>query len=112
MWGASSSAGTRAQSENQEVLMRSFRIDETLERSPIRAFELSEIDRANIKCLVGHTLARVEREMILQTLESYQGNRTNTATLLGMSVRCLRNKIRAYKRRGENVPDPQLPIRN
>jgi hypothetical protein len=60
--------------------MRSFRIDETVERSPIRAFELSEIDRANIKCLVGHTLARVECEMILQTLESYQGNRTNTAS--------------------------------
>jgi two-component system, response regulator FlrC len=50
--------------------------------------------------------------MILQTLESYQGNRTNTAALLGMSVRCLRNKIRAYKRCGENVPDPQLAIRN
>jgi hypothetical protein len=26
-----------------------------------------------------------------------------------MSVRCLRNKIRAYDRRGENVPAPQLP---
>ena len=67
--------------------MPSFRIDETVARPPIRAFELSEIDRANIKCLVGHTLARVERELILQTLESHQGNRTSSATLLGISVR-------------------------
>ena len=88
--------------------MPSFRIDETVARPPIRAFELSEIDRANIKCLVGHTLARVERELILQTLESHQGNRTNSATLLGISVRCLRDKIRAYKRRGEQVPEPQV----
>jgi len=60
----------------------------------------------------GHTLARVECELILQTLESHQGNRTNSATLLGTSVRCLRNKIRTYKRCGENVPDPQLAFRN
>ena len=92
--------------------MPSFRNDASVERPPVKAFELSDLDRANIKCLVGHTLARVEREMILQTLESHQGNRTNTATLLGMSVRCMRDKIRAYKRRGENVPDPQLAFRN
>jgi len=92
--------------------MPSFRTETSVERPPVKAFELSDLDRANIKCLVGHTLARVECELILQTLESHQGNRTNSATLLGMSVRCMRNKIRAYKRRGENVPDPQLAFRN
>ena len=40
---------------------------------PIRALELSEIDRANIKHLIGHTLARLERELILQTLQNHKG---------------------------------------
>jgi DNA-binding NtrC family response regulator len=92
--------------------MPSFRTEASVERPPVKAFELSDLDRANIKCLVGHTLARVECELILQTLESHQGNRTSSAALLGMSVRCMRDKIRAYKRRGENVPDPQLAFRN
>jgi DNA-binding NtrC family response regulator len=92
--------------------MPSFRTDASIERALVKAFELSDLDRANIKCLVGHTLARVECELILQTLESHQGNRTSSAALLGMSVRCMRDKIRAYKRRGENVPDPQLASRN
>jgi len=74
---------------------------------PIRALELSEIDRANIKHLIGHTLARLERELILQTLQNHQGNRTISATVLGISVRCLRNKIRVYKRHGESVPAPR-----
>ena len=77
----------------------------------IRALELSEIDRANIKHLIGHTLARLERELILQTLQNHQGNRTTSATVLGISVRCLRNKIRVYKRQGESVPEPQTAFR-
>jgi len=79
---------------------------------PIGALELSEIDRANIKHLIGQTLARLERELILQTLRKHQGNRTISATVLGISVRCLRNKIRVYKRCGESVPEPQTAVRN
>ena len=74
------------------------------------------IDRANIKHLIGQTLARLERELILQTflqtLQKHQGNRTISATVLGVSVRCLRNKIRVYKRCGESVPEPQTAVRN
>jgi DNA-binding protein Fis len=101
-WGRGAYSGTL------EVPMPSFRTEAAVARPPIKAFELSNIDRTNVKRLVGHTLARVECELILQTLESHQGNRTHSATLLGISIRCLRNKIRAYKRRGENVPDSQL----
>ena len=61
---------------------------------------------AAVEHLIGHTLATVEREIILQTLRYHQGNRTYAANVLGISVRCLRNKIRAYGDQGENVPAP------
>jgi hypothetical protein len=40
----------------------------------------------------GSTLATVEREYILDTLAHCDGNRTNAAKLLGISLRCLRIK--------------------
>lgn len=45
---------------------------------------------------VGVSLDDVERELILKTLESESGNRTNTAEILGISVRTLRNKLAQY----------------
>ena len=61
---------------------------------------------AFVEQLIGHTLATVEREIILQTLRYHQGNRTYAANVLGISVRSLRNKIRAYGHQGEKVPAP------
>ena len=49
-----------------------------------------------IEALVGHTVAEVERELILQTLERCQGNRTSASTILGISVRTMRNKLRTF----------------
>ncbi|PSJ41968.1 helix-turn-helix domain-containing protein [Allosphingosinicella deserti] len=49
-----------------------------------------------IEALVGHTVADVERELILQTLERCQGNRTSASTILGISVRTMRNKLRTF----------------
>ncbi len=86
--------------------MLSYRADERIEGPPIRLFELSGLDRARIGWLVGHTLARIERELILQTLRCTQGNRTYAADFLGISVRSLRDKLRSYRERGEVVPDP------
>jgi hypothetical protein len=48
---------------------RSGHLAVLMERLPIRAREQADIDRANIKCLVGQALARIERKFILQTLE-------------------------------------------
>ena len=61
---------------------------------------------ASVEHLIGHTLATVEREIILQTLRCHRGNRTYAANVLGISVRSLRNKIRAYGDQGEKVPAP------
>jgi DNA-binding NtrC family response regulator len=44
----------------------------------------------------GRTIADMERELILKTLESQGGNRTTTAELLDISVRTLRNKLSQY----------------
>jgi len=73
----------------------------------VRTFELSAIDRECINQLVGHTLAMVEREFILQTLRRLHGNRTRAADLLRISIRSLRDRIRCYRHQGESVPEPQ-----
>lgn len=49
-----------------------------------------------VESLVGHSVADVERELILQTLERCGGNRTSASTILGISVRTMRNKLRSF----------------
>lgn len=84
---------------------------DTAERAPVRPlarlFELLPIDRTCIKRLVGHTLASIEREFILQTLAECRGNRTHSADILGISIRSLRDKIRRYRDEGRDIPEPQ-----
>ncbi len=46
--------------------------------------------------VTGMTIAEMERELILNTLEVQGGNRTTTAEILGISVRTLRNKLAEY----------------
>ncbi len=45
---------------------------------------------------VGRTVADVERTLILETLAHCRGNRTSASTLLGISVRTMRNKLRHF----------------
>lgn len=56
--------------------------------------------------LVGRTVADVEQELILDTLEHCLGNRTHAAKILGISIRGLRNKLKAYAEAGAAVPAP------
>jgi two-component system response regulator FlrC len=56
--------------------------------------------------LVGRTVADVERTLIIDTLRHTLGNRTHAATLLGISIRTLRNKLRQYSGEGIPVPPP------
>src|SRR5262245_48683858 len=86
--------------------------DETGQRLPIglpRSIRLSAIHVTCVGHLVGHELATVEREFILQTLRYHRGNRTRAASILGISVRSLRDRIRFYRKQGENVPEPGSP---
>ncbi|MQX37897.1 sigma-54-dependent transcriptional regulator [Roseospira navarrensis] len=56
--------------------------------------------------LVGRTVADVERDLIIDTLRHCLGNRTHAATILGISIRTLRNKLRQYTDEGVAVPAP------
>jgi DNA-binding NtrC family response regulator len=56
--------------------------------------------------LVGRTVADVERDLIIDTLQHCLGNRTHAATILGISIRTLRNKLQLYRQEGLNVPPP------
>jgi DNA-binding NtrC family response regulator len=56
--------------------------------------------------LVGRTVAEVERDLIIETLQHTLGNRTHAATILGISIRTLRNKLRQYGGEGIPIPPP------
>ncbi|MHC5652500.1 sigma-54-dependent transcriptional regulator FlbD [Stappia sp.] len=55
---------------------------------------------------VGRTVADVERDLILDTLDHCLGNRTHAARILGISIRTLRNKLNQYSDEGLDVPGP------
>ncbi len=59
-----------------------------------------------VETLIGRTIAAVERDMIIDTLEHCLGNRTHAANILGISIRTLRNKLNQYKDDGIVVPAP------
>jgi len=59
---------------------------------------------ASTQAMVGRTVADVERELIIDTLEHCIGNRTHAATILGISIRTLRNKLKLYSDGGYTVP--------
>jgi DNA-binding NtrC family response regulator len=60
--------------------------------------------------LVGRRMNDVERDLILETLSHTLGNRTHAATILGISIRALRNKLRDYAAHGIAVPPPPAGI--
>lgn len=58
------------------------------------------------RTMVGRTVADVERDLILDTLDHVLGNRTHAANILGISIRTLRNKLNQYADEGVAVPGP------
>ena len=77
-------------------------------RAPeIRSSEFQALSPHEIvPMLIGSTVEAIERELVLQTLASCDGNRTHAARVLGLSVRTMRNKIRQYATDGADVPTP------
>lgn len=53
---------------------------------------------------VGQTVASMERKLILDTMESTAWNRSTAATILGISIRTLRNKLKQYQDEGYKIP--------
>ena len=71
-----------------------------LSRDQATSFEASFVEQ-----LVGHTVADIERELILKTLDHFEGNRTRASVTLGISVRCLRDKIHQFRAQGIDIPE-------
>ena len=46
---------------------------------------------------VGMTLKEIEKELILKTLEAFEGNRTKTAETVGISLRALHYKLKEWE---------------
>ena len=59
---------------------------------------------SDIATLVGRRMEEVEQALILETLRHCLGNRTHAASILGISIRALRNKLRDYAAHGASVP--------
>ena len=64
----------------------------------------------SIASLVGRRMEEVERDLIIETLGHTLGNRTHAATILGISIRALRNKLRDYAAHGVAVPPPAAGV--
>ena len=65
--------------------------------------QISVQNQGGVENLVGRTIADIEREMILNTLDHCLGNRTHAANILGISIRTLRNKLNQYKDEGADI---------
>lgn len=104
------SSGGLAAQLLREVALRDVFHPEThaMTEVPFRHSEFSAAEIDAVRRLVGRSIAAVERELICETLLRRAGNRTHAATILGISIRGLRNKIRAYRMRGRGVPEPNL----
>ncbi len=78
-------------------------------RKPVEAaqdsFPSLESPPSGICLRAGQSVWEVERELIRVTLDACQGNRTQAAKLLGISVRTLRNKLNEY---GMGTMDPEM----
>ncbi|MES2608238.1 MAG: sigma-54 dependent transcriptional regulator [Pseudomonadota bacterium] len=56
----------------------------------------NENDENGTHIYIGRTVAHMERDLIMGTLDHCLGNRTHAATILGISIRTLRNKLKEY----------------
>jgi len=83
--------------ERTVVLDFDSRIDET------HLFFDTPLFEKKFSAPVGITLHQLEKQLILDTLDANHRNRTKTATMLGISVRTLRNKLYEYGVSGEET---------
>lgn len=78
--------------------------------TPVAASTAGASAGEGVASLVGRRMDEVERDLILETLSHTLGNRTHAATILGISIRALRNKLRDYAAQGIPVPPPPAGV--
>jgi two-component system response regulator FlrC len=65
---------------------------------------VARTNAVELPSLVGRPLHQIERDVIIGTLALAGGNRTRAAEILGISIRCLRNKLQLYASQGFRPP--------
>ena len=78
---------------------------------PLNSSETSLMEEQEANKLVGRTVAQVEKDLILDTLNHCLGNRTHAAKILGISIRTLRNKLKQYNDDGLEVESSNSSFR-
>jgi DNA-binding NtrC family response regulator len=101
---AAAAADTRAPIEREDATSGVIKLAQQTATSEVAVTPLPAQQACG--ALVGHTVAEVERDLILETLKHCLGNRTHAANLLGISIRTLRNKLNEYTAAGLVVPPP------
>lgn len=87
--------------DERAIVLPDMDDEEIFDDSPValahsnNAPQVSTQDK-QLSTLIGRTVADVEQDLILQTLDHCLGNRTHAANILGISIRTLRNKLRQY----------------
>jgi two-component system response regulator FlrC len=51
------------------------------------------------------SVKEMETKLVIDALKACNGNRTKAASLLGITVRTLRNKIKEYRAIGIDIPE-------
>jgi two-component system response regulator FlrC len=90
--------------ELENVIERSMILTDGFEISPdIVTLGMQGVQEPSDRpAAVGNTIHEMEKSLIFSTLQSVDGNRTRAATLLGISIRTLRNKLNEYSGKGQN----------
>jgi two-component system, response regulator FlrC len=83
---------------------------EAIELGPPAQTSAANAGMGGVASLVGRRMVEVERDLIIETLGHTLGNRTHAATILGISIRALRNKLRDYAAHGVAVPPPAAGV--
>jgi two-component system NtrC family response regulator/two-component system response regulator HydG len=76
----------------------------TLRRAEMAALADPAAERKPGPAIPGSTLAQIEREAILRTLEAVDGSTSRAADLLQISARKIQYKLKEYQREGAVVP--------
>lgn len=85
--------------ELRNVIQRLVILDpaERLEEAHVREWLLGCPAKTDLRHVVGMSLAEVEKEVILRTLDETDQNKTEAAKILGLTARTLFNKLRVYR---------------
>ncbi len=83
--------------ELANVIERAVVIDNSNTITAEQLFLSTNAQQPPTRLPVGMSLQELEKQLIIETLQSHKNNRTRTAEILGISVRTLRNKLHEYE---------------